>query len=124
MQFFRRHQYLLMFLAVLVLSCVLVLKQFTANQNAHFELREDFILLHQRGEAKASEQLYQELIERLPKVDEKGLLDDLQRTSQLVDSKSPDINNFLWKYHVSVKKELERRSEQRLSHALKRIGKY
>jgi len=123
MRFFRRHQFVLLFLAVLVFSCVMVLKQFMANQNAHFELREDFILLQQRGEEQACEQLYQALIESLPATDEKVLLDDLERTTLLIDPKTRDLNNFVWKYQVSVKKELERRSEQRLSRALKRADK-
>jgi hypothetical protein len=120
MQFLRRHQYLLCFLGVLVLSCVLALRQFLANQSGHVELREDFLLLHERAEAKACDSLYQQLIQDLPHVDDKSLVDDLQRTRMLVDPKTPDLNNLVWKYHVSVKNELQRRSEKRLARVLGR----
>ncbi len=118
MRFLRRYQYFLCFLGVLVLACVLVLRQFMANQSAHVELREDFLLLHERGEAKASDALYQQLIQELAGLDEKGLVDDLQRTRLLIDPKAPDKENLVWKYYVSVKNELQRRSEKRLAHIL------
>jgi len=120
MRFLRRYQYLLCFLGVLVLACVLVLRQFMANQSAHVELREDFLLLHERGEAKASDALYQQLIQELAGLDEKGLVDDLQRTRLLIDPKAPDKEDLVWKYYVSVKNELQRRSEKRLAHILER----
>ena len=120
MQFLRRHQFLLCFLGVLVFSCVLVLRQFLANQSAHVELREDFLLLHERGEAKACDALYQQLIQALARLDEKSLVDDLQRTRLLIDPKTPDKEDLVWKYYVSVKNELQRRSEQRLTRVLGR----
>ena len=98
----------------------MVVRQFLANQSAHVEVREDFILLQERGEAKACDGLYQELIQGLANLSEQNLVDDLQRTSLLVDVKTQDRDNPVWKYHVSVKKELEKRSEQRLARALKR----
>ena len=120
MRFFRRHQYLLCFLGVLILSSVMVVRQFLANQSAHAELREDFILLQERGEAKACDGLYQELVGGLNGASEQTLVEDLQRTSLLVDAKAPDRDNLVWKYYVSVKNELRKRSEQRLARALKR----
>jgi hypothetical protein len=120
MRFLRRHQYLLCFLGLLVLSSVLVLRQFLANQSAHVELREDFLLLHERGETKACDSLYQQLIEALAGLDERSLVDDLQRTRLLVDPKTPDVGNLVWKYHISVKNELQRRSEKRLARVLQR----
>ena len=120
MQFLRRHQYLLCFLGVLVFSSVLVVRQFLANQSAHVELREDFLLLHERGEAKACDALYQQLIQALPGMDDKSLVDDMQRTGLLIDPKTPDKENLVWKYYISVKKELQRRSEQRLARVLGR----
>ncbi len=120
MQFLRRHQYLLCFLGVLVFASVLVLRQFLANQSAHIELREDFLLLHERGETTACDALYQQLIEQLAALDEKSLVDDFQRTRLLVDPKTPDKENLVWKYHVSVNNELRRRSEKRLAHILER----
>jgi hypothetical protein len=118
MRFLRRHQYVLCFLAVVVCSSVLVVRQVLANRSAHVELREDFIVLHDRGEATACDSLYQQLIQELASLDVKALVDDLQRTRLLVDPKTPDLQNPIWKYYVSVKKELETRSEQRLARLL------
>ena len=120
MQFLRRHKYLLCFLGVLVFSSVLVVRQFLANQSAHVELREDFLLLHERGEAKACDALYQQLIQTLRGMDDKSLVDDMQRTGLLIDPKTPDKENLVWKYHISVKKELQGRSEKRLARVLGR----
>jgi hypothetical protein len=120
MRFLRRHQYLLCFLGVLVLASVMVIRQFLANQSAHVQLREDFLLLHERGEEQACDALYQQLIPALQHLDEKSLVDDLQRTRLLVDPKAPDKNSLVWRYYVSVKNELEHRSEQRLAHILQR----
>jgi len=120
MQFLRRNQFLLCFLAVLVFSCVMVTRQFRANQSAHVELREDFLLLEEQREAKPAERLYQFLVQELPDLDEKGLVDDLQRTSMLVDPKAPETDSLVWKYYVSVKNELQRRSQRRIARALER----
>ncbi len=116
--FLRRYQYLLCFLAVLVLACAMVLRQFMANHSTHVQLREDFILLHERGETKACDGFYQQLIQELADLDERSLAEDLVRTSLMVDPKTPKVGDLVWKYHVSVKKELQRRSEQRLAHIL------
>ena len=118
MQFLRRHQYLLCFLGVLVFSSIMVIQQFRSNQSAHVELREDFLLLHERGEGKACDALYQQLIQALANLDDKSLVDDLQRTRLLIDPAVPDKENLVWKYYVSVKNELQRRSEKRLAHIL------
>src|SRR5439155_8607454 len=66
MRFLRQNQYLLVFVGVLILSSVLVIRQFMANQSAHIDRREDFILLHDRDEKKACAWLYQRLIQELP----------------------------------------------------------
>jgi hypothetical protein len=123
MNFLRRHQYVLCFLAVLVCASVLVVRQYLANQSAHVELREDFILLHERGEAEACDNLYQQLIQSLPALDDRTLADDLQRMAWLAEPKTPNPQNLLWKYHVSVKKELEKRSGKRLARILARSEK-
>ena len=123
MRFLRRNQYLLCFLGVLVLSCVMVLRQFMVNQSAHVQRREDFILLHDRAETKACERLYQLLIQELPDLSERSLVDDLERTSLLVDPKTPDLDNLVWKYYVSVKNELRTRAERRVARALERAEK-
>ena len=123
MRFLRRHQYLLCFVAVLLFSSVMVVRQVIHNQSAHVELREDFILLHDRGNAEPEARLYQLLIQQLPGLNEKSLVEDLQRTAMLVDPKTPQLDNLVWKYQVSVKNELARRSESRLARALQEAAR-
>ena len=126
MRFFRRQRYLLCVLAVLVFCCVMVVSQYLANESAHLERREDFILLHERAdpaETKFCEHVYQDLIQEFPRLSDKILLDDLERTSWLVNPKVPDLDNLVWKYHISVSKELQKRSSQRLARALARAAK-
>jgi Tfp pilus assembly protein PilN len=119
MQFLRRHQYLLCFLAVLVLACVMVVRQFAANQSAHIERREDFIFLVQQG--KNADHLYQVLIQELPEQSEKSLVEDLERTAPLINTNgSEQDDNLILKYHAHVKKTLEEKSEKRLGAGLKR----
>src|SRR5258708_27703571 len=123
MRFLRRNQYVLCFLAVLVISCVMVLRQFMANQSAHVERREDFILLQERGQTQPCERLYQVLIQELPGLTDRSLVDDLERAAMLVDTKTPDHSNLVWKYYVSVKNELQKRSERRLAHGLEQADR-
>lgn len=118
MQFLRRNQYFLLTLAVLVLASVLAVRQFLVNQSAHVRRLEDFILLHERGEAKLCDRLYQRIIQELPGLSDQALVGDWQRTVQLVDSKTPQLDNLLWKYHVSVNNELRRRADKRLRSVL------
>jgi hypothetical protein len=118
MRFLQRNQFVLCFLAVLTLSSVMVVKQYLAQQSAHVEMREDFLVLHDRGETRACERLYQRLIQQLPALNDRSLTDDLQRTMMLVDPKSPDLDNLVWKYYVSVKNELQKRSAQRVARLL------
>ena len=118
MRFLRRYQYLLCFLGLLVVASILVVYQFRANESAHIKLRENFILLHDEGKAEACDEIYQQLIQNLDRLDERTLVDDLQRTSLLVDNKSNDVDNLVWKYHVSVKKEVQQRAERRVAAVL------
>lgn len=115
MRFLRRYAGLLLFCAVLVLSSVMVVWQFLANLSAHVERREDFIVLHQRGHAKLAEHLYQVLIQTFPRLSDSALWEDAHRTGTLVDAKTPQPESLIWKYHVSVRNELARRTERRLA---------
>lgn len=117
MQFLRRNQHFLLTLAVLVLASVLVVNQFLARQSAHAKRLEDFILLHEQAETQLCERLYQRLIQELPQLSDRALVQDLQRTAMLVDAKIPQLDSLLWKYHVSVNNELKRRAEKRLAAA-------
>jgi len=40
-----------------------------------------------------------------------------------VDVKTPQLDNLVWKYHVSVGNELKRRAEKRLEVALQNAAK-
>ena len=116
MRFLRRNQFLLLTVAVLALSGILVFRQFRANDAAHVALREDFILLHERGQTQSSQHLYETLIRQLPDLSERTLAEDLQRAALLIDPRnpSPDVDNPVWKYFISVKRELETRAERRI----------
>src|SRR5665213_2380172 len=79
MRFLKRHKFFLVFLGVLVLCSVMVIRQFLVNQWKHVDLREDFILLHDEGQTKGAEQLYQMLIQELPNLPDRALIADEQR---------------------------------------------
>lgn len=120
MQFVRRNQYFLLALAVLVFASVMVTRQFLVNQSAHVQRLEDFIVLHERADAKSCERLYQVLVQELPHLNDRALVADLQRTAMVVDPSTPQLDSLLWKYHISVGNELKRRSEKRVAAALQR----
>ena len=119
MVLFRRHRYFLVFSALLVFCSVMVLRQMTANQSAHLELREAFILLHSQGYKDEAQRLFQRLLAELEHLPNKNLMEDFQRTLTLVDPATPRPDNLIWKYHWTVSKELEKRSESTLARALK-----
>ena len=119
MQFLRRNRHALLTVAILVFSAVLVVQQYLANQSAHSEQVEDFLLLHERAEKPACEHLYQILVQHLPGIDNCALVQDLLRTAMVVDTKTQQLDNLVWKYHVSVRNELKRRSEKRSEAALR-----
>jgi hypothetical protein len=113
MRFLIRNQYLLLTLAVFMLALILVQRQFAQQQNAHLERRENFLVLHDRGQTKPTEHLYQLLIQDLPHLTLGSLVNDLQRMA-LVLQKDTHPEDLVSKYHVSVRNELKRRAEQRL----------
>ena len=119
MRFVRRNIYPLLFCAVLVLSSILVVRQYLTNLSAHTERREDFIALHQMGHAKLAEHLYQVLIQTFPRLSDSALWQDADRTAMLVDPRTPQLESLIWKYHVSVKNELARRTQARVARVLK-----
>src|SRR6266704_6081406 len=124
MQFVQRNRYSLLTLAVLFLSAVLAVRQQTLDSSSHARQVEDFLLLHDRNETKACEHIYQVLIQQLPHLAERDLVLDLERTSMVVDPKSPQLQNLVWKYYVSLNNELRHRSEKRLQALLQSSGKY
>ena len=120
MRFARRNRSALIVVAVLLVANVLVLRQYQLNASAHRELREDLILLSETGHPKEAERTYEKLVPRLQHLSDQALLDELARTGALVDEKTPQTDNLVWKYHLAVKRYLEKRAEQRLARAMKR----
>jgi hypothetical protein len=118
MQFLRRNRFALLTLAVLVFASVMVVQQYLAGQAAHTQRVEDFLLLHESGEQKSCEHLYQVLVQQLPRLNDRALVQDLQRTAMFVDLKTPQLDNLVWKYHVSVNNELKQRAKKRLATVL------
>ena len=121
MRFLRQYRFILLFFALLVFCSVMVLKQMRVRESKHIKLREAFILLHTRGETDAAERLYRKLLLALPKLSQKELLDDFQRTLLLVDPDphTQQTNNLIWKYHWTVSNEMNRQDESTLKEARK-----
>jgi hypothetical protein len=90
------------------------------NLSRHSGDVEDFLLLEEHNETKACEHLYQVLIQRLPHMRDRELVQDLQRTAMVIDPKLPKRESLVWKYHVSVNNELKRRAEKRLKTLLEK----
>jgi hypothetical protein len=119
MRFFRRYRFVLWFLVLLVFCSVMIIQQFRINEGKHVELREAFILLYIKGYRPDAERLYQRLLDGAPKLADKQLLDDFQRTLLLVDPTSVQTNNLIYNYHWYLSKQLEIRSESTLIRAQK-----
>jgi hypothetical protein len=119
MRFLRQYRFVLLFFALLVFCSFMVLYQISVRQSKHVELREAFILLHTRGYTNEAQRLYQKLLLAMPKLAQKEMLDDFQRTLLLIDPYSQQTNNLIWKYHWTVSNELERKGESTLERARK-----
>ena len=119
MRFLRRNRYFLIFSVLLLFCGVMVLQQIEANQSAHTDLREAFILLQTKSYKDEAQRLFQRLLADLEGLPNKALTEDFQRTLTLVDPTKQDPENLIWKYHWTVSNELEKRSESILARALK-----
>ena len=117
MRFLRQYRFVLLFFVLLVFSSMMVLHQFRVRQSRHVEIREAFILLHTRGYTNEARRLYDRLLRDLPRLEDKELLQDFQRTLILVDPYTQQTNNLIWNYHWTVSNELDRRSESTLIRA-------
>lgn len=115
----RQARVLLAAVALLVLCSVMVVRQINANRARHVELREAFILLHTRGYTNEAQRLYSHLLRDVPKLGNRALMEDFQRTLLLVDPTLRQPDNLIWDYHWYVSNELEKRSEDTLRRALK-----
>ena len=114
MQFLRRNRYALLTVAVLIFSSVLVVQQYLYNESAHTRQVEDFLLLHEHGEKEPCDHLYQILVQQLPHLNNRALVQDLLRTAMVADPKTEQLNDLVWKFHISVRNELKYRAEKRL----------
>jgi hypothetical protein len=114
----RRHRIALLFALMLVIVSVMVIRQYNLNRELHIELRESFILLEVKGYRNEAQRLYQRLLAEMPKLTNRQLLDDFQRTITLVNPLGSETDNLIWKYHWTVSNEFERRSENTLQRAL------
>ena len=119
MSFVRQYKFVLLFLLLLVFCSVMVIRQLNANQERHIEIREAFILLHTKGYTNQAQKLYRRLLMDMPKLPNRALLQDFQRTLLLVDPNAHQPSNLVWSYHWTVSNELDRRSESTLMRALK-----
>lgn len=109
-------------MALLVFCSVMVVKETLARRNRHVELREAFILLHSRGYTNDAQVLFQQLLKEVPKLSNKELMDDFQRTVILVDPTIRQTSNPLYDYHWTISNELDKRSEDTLLRARKLAG--
>jgi hypothetical protein len=121
--FLKRNRFALLTLAVLLCASVMVIRQFQANESAHLRLREDLILLVEKGKTHEADHVYQKLVTQLASASDKTLVEDLQRTGVLIDPKSGESSSLIYKYHWAVKQYLEKRSDNRLAAALHRAAK-
>jgi len=119
MNFLRQHRFVLAFLALLVFCSVMVIRQLNAKQAKHVEYREAMILLHTGGYTNEADLLYRRLLRELDKLSNKALVEDWQRTVILVDPSSNQPENPIWKYHWTVRKEMEKRAESTIQRARK-----
>lgn len=105
----------LLFLAMLVVltfSAVMAVRQYVENQSRHAELREALIFLHGRGYDNEAQQVYTRLLLNIQHEPTRHLVDDLHRTSMIAPTNQSASTNILVRYHLSVKKELEKRFEE------------
>ena len=119
MYFLRQHKFVLSFLLLLVFCSVMVIRQVDAKKTRHAELREAMILLQTGGYTNESDRLYLRLLGDLDKLSNSDLIDDWQRTVILVDPGSHQPSNAVWRYYWTVRKEMERRGEDRIQKARK-----
>lgn len=105
--------------ALAAFCSVMVVREFSLQHSQHAELLESLILLQTKGYPEEANRVCQRLIMDLPRSPDKILLEDLQRTTMLIDPAKKNAENLIWRYHASLNNELNRRSERNLARALK-----
>lgn len=112
MRFIRERKFLLAMAVVLCFSAIMAVRQFIANQSRHAELREAFIFLHSKGHNAEAERLYTRLLWDLQREPTRHLVEDVQRTALIAPTNQSPSTNILVRYHMTIKKELEKRFEE------------
>jgi hypothetical protein len=115
----------LLFLAmmvVLIFSAVMAVRQYVENHARHSELREALIFLHDRGYNDEAQRVYTRLLMKMEHEPTRHLVDDLHRTSMVTPTNQSASTNILVRYHLSVKKELEKRFEDEFLKARNQTG--
>lgn len=97
---------------VLLFCSVMTVRQVVENQARHAELREAFIFAHTRGLNSEAERLYNRLKYDMPEEPTRHLIEDLVRTTPIAPTNQSPLSNALVRYHLWVKKEVEKRVEQ------------
>lgn len=97
---------------MILFSAVMAVRQFQVNHSRHAEMREALIFLHERGYNVEAQRLYAKLVLNLQSEPTHHLVADLQRTSATAPTNQSASTNVLVRYHLSVKKEVEKRFEQ------------
>jgi hypothetical protein len=111
MKLFRRFRYPLLFLVVLLFCSVMIVRQFQRNVSKHVERREAFILLFVKGYRTEAFRLYERLLAEVPEMTNAQLLDDFQRTLQVVNAVDKGgSGNLIYNYHWEVSKQMEIRA--------------
>jgi hypothetical protein len=111
MRFARRNRFTVIFLGLLIFCSAMVVRQFAVNRSRHVELREKFIQKCAEGDKPEAVGLYQRLLRDLQGLSSETLIEDKKRTAMLVDPRSQQQDNLIWRYHWTVRNELERRSQ-------------
>ena len=119
MLFLRRHRFGLLFVVLLIFCSGMVVRQFRVNQSKHVELRDSFILLYNKGYKEEPEVLYQRLLRDLETLSDKALMNDYARTLTIVEPAAQKPDNLIWRYHLTVGNEIEKRSPNLLQHGAK-----
>jgi hypothetical protein len=89
------------------------------KQSRHIEILEAFILLQTGGYTNEADRLYRRLLLDLDKLSNKDLIDDWRRTLMVVDPSANRPEDPIWKYHWTVRKQMEKRGESTIQRARK-----
>jgi len=112
MRFVWERKFLLGMAAVLVFSAIMAVRQVIENQSHHAELREAFIFLHNKGYNTEAERLFVRLKLEIQSEPTRYLIDDMLRMSMIAPTNQSASTNLLVRFHVSVRKELDKRFEE------------